>query len=171
MKLDQWRFSTELAEALIKMCRVAGFRLSTAESCTGGWIGATLTALAGVSDVFEGGILAYQNRVKSALLGVSETTLATFGAVSEACAREMAIGANARLQSDVAIAVTGIAGPGGATAEKPVGLVYIGVAIGQQTFVEECFFNGDRQAVRQQTVERALAFTRECLEKERKRNG
>lgn len=147
------------------MCRERGIRLATAESCTGGMIGATLTALAGVSDVFEGGIMAYQNRVKAHLLGVDETILREAGAVSEACARAMAQGAQRALQCELAIAVTGIAGPGGGTIEKPVGLVYIAVAYAAETLVERCLFKGDRQAVRQQTVEKALALTRECLKK------
>lgn len=152
-------------ETLVTMCRNCGYHLATAESCTGGMIGATFTALAGVSDVFEGGILAYQNRVKHRLLGVDEAILQTEGAVSAPCAEAMARGAQQALQCEVAIAVTGIAGPGGGTPTKPVGLVYIAVAIEEHVVVEQCFFDGDRQAVRQQTVEKALALTRECLKK------
>ncbi len=168
MDWSREQFPVEHAEALVVACRQRGLRLATAESCTGGYIGATITALAGVSDVFEGGILAYQNNIKVRLLGVCEATLAADGAVSEACAREMALGATTALQTEVAIAVTGIAGPGGATADKPVGLVYVGVAVKDETFVARCHFEGDRHAVRRQTVEKALKFALECVEKVRK---
>ena len=102
--------------------------LATAESCTGGSVAARITALAGASDYFAGGIVAYANEAKAHLLGVSQETLATRGAVSAECAREMAEGARRAFGTDFAVATTGIAGPGGATARKPVGLVYIALA-------------------------------------------
>lgn len=160
-----------LAETLVTLCRTQGVRLATAESCTGGMIGATLTTLAGVSDVFEGGILAYQNRIKQRLLEVNEDLLKREGAVSEACARAMAQGAQKALQTEVAIAVTGIAGPSGGSPEKPVGLVYIAVAINTQVCVEKHTFKGDRHAVRLQTVARALTCASDFLKKVSQNNG
>ena len=143
-------------------------RLATAESCTGGLIGATLTAVAGASDVFQGGVISYQNGVKEALLGVSPETLARVGAVSADCARQMALGARRALGAGIAVSATGIAGPGGATPGKPVGLVYVGVAWGEG--LAEAFenhFTGDRDAVRAQTVRKALESALACLEKVR----
>lgn len=166
------RENEALAGRLIEACRRTGVRLATAESCTGGLIGATLTAVPGAGDVFEGGIVSYQNRVKEALLGVAPGTLARVGAVSAACAREMALGARRALGADVALAVTGIAGPGGATPGKPVGLVYVAVAWGEgRVMATENHFAGDRGAVRAQTVRRALDLALECLEGKRESHG
>lgn len=162
------RENRALAGRLIEACRRAGGRLATAESCTGGLIGATLTAVAGSSDVFQGGVISYQNGVKEALLGVSPVTLASVGAVSADCARQMALGARQALGADIAVSATGIAGPGGATPDKPVGLVYVGVAWGDG--LAEAFenhFAGDRDAVRAQTVHKALESALACLEKVR----
>ena len=158
------RENRALAGRLIEACRRAGVRLATAESCTGG----TLTAVAGSSDVFQGGVISYQNGVKEALLGVSPVTLASVGAVSADCARQMALGARQALGADIAVSATGIAGPGGATSDKPVGLVYVGVAWGEG--LAEAFenhFAGDRDAVRAQTVHKALESALACLEKVR----
>ena len=157
-----------LAGRLIEACRRAGVRLATAESCTGGLLGAALTAVPGASEAYEGGAVCYQNRVKEALLGVSPVTLASVGAVSADCARQMALGARQALGADIAVSATGIAGPGGATPDKPVGLVYVGVAWGDG-LVEafENHFAGDRDAVRAQTVRKALELALACLEKVR----
>ena len=160
-----------LAETVVSMCREQNLHIATAESCTGGMIGAMLTTLAGVSDVFEGGILAYQNRVKQTLLDVNEQILLTEGAVSAACAQAMAQGAQKALHVDLAIAVTGIAGPGGGTPTKPVGLVYIAIAVKHHIHVERCLFKGDRHAIRLQTVEKALALTCDFLKKVSHYNG
>lgn len=162
------RENRALAGRLIEACRRAGVRLATAESCTGGLIGATLTAVAGASDVFQGGVISYQNGVKEMLLGVSPETLARVGAVSADCARQMALGARRALGAGIAVSATGIAGPGGATPGKPVGLVYVGVAWGEG--LAEAFenhFTGDRDAVRAQTVRKALESALACLEKVR----
>lgn len=156
--------SSLFAGELIAVCRKRGITLATAESCTGGMIGATLTAVPGASAVFDGGIICYQNRIKSALLGVSAETLETVGAVSEACAAQMAAGAARALGSDLAMAVTGIAGPGGGTAEKPVGLVYTAVFLRGQTQVCKNIFSGDRDAVRAATVRTVLKTALRCLE-------
>ena len=158
-----------VAAALLESCRRQGVRIATAESCTGGLIGAALTAVPGSSDVFEGGILAYQNRVKETLLGVSSQVLATEGAVSCTCARQMAEGAMRALRTELAMASTGIAGPGGATETKPVGLVYIGIAWRDRngtvcSRASENRFGGNRDAVRAQTVATALEMAQRCLQ-------
>ncbi|MGN0886553.1 MAG: CinA family protein [Candidatus Spyradenecus sp.] len=162
-----------LAGELIAVCRAQGVRIGTAESCTGGLIGGALTAVAGASEVFEGGVVAYQNRMKHRVLGVREGTLASVGAVSAACAEEMACGVRLALGGiEMGLSATGIAGPGGGTAEKPVGLVYIGCSVGNACWVEECRFSGDRAAVRRATVERILALALACLaERKRDDNG
>lgn len=135
-------------------------RLVAAESCTGGWIAKVLTDIPGSSAWFLGGVVAYSNTLKQGLLGVLPSTLAAHGAVSEATAREMAIGALETLGGHVAIAVTGIAGPDGGQPGKPVGTVWFGWAWREgdqiETRVALETFAGDREAVRRQTVERAL---------------
>jgi len=135
-------------------------RLVAAESCTGGWIGKVLTDVPGSSNWFLGGVVAYSNTLKQSLLGVLPSTLAAHGAVSEAAAREMAIGALETLGGQFAIAVTGIAGPDGGQPGKPVGTVWFGWAwragVEIETRVALETFGGDREAVRRQTVARAL---------------
>lgn len=135
-------------------------RLVTAESCTGGWIGKVLTDIPGSSGWYLGGVISYSNTLKQAVLGVLPSTLHRHGAVSEAAAREMAIGALETLGGQVAVAVTGIAGPDGAQPDKPVGTVWFGWAwrLGDEieTRVALERFPGDREAVRRQTIARAL---------------
>lgn len=135
-------------------------RIVTAESCTGGWIAKVLTDVPGSSGWFLGGVVAYSNALKQSLLGVRSSTLAQHGAVSEAAAREMAIGALETLGGQVAIAVTGIAGPGGGQPGKPVGTVWFAWAWRDNDEIETRValetFSGDREAVRRETVERAL---------------
>ena len=130
----------------------------TAESCTGGLISAFVTDVAGASAVFFGGIVSYDNSIKEGLLGVRAKTLAEKGAVSPETASEMSQGARRALGVDLAVAVTGIAGPGGGTDKKPVGLVYISVTSPAGTLVTENHFSGDREAVRLQTAEKALSL-------------
>jgi nicotinamide-nucleotide amidase len=145
------------AEALLALLRTRRLMLATAESCTGGLIAATLTAIAGSSDVVERGFVTYSNEAKMELLGVTAESLAMAGAVSEEVARAMADGAISRSRADIALSVTGIAGPGGATETKPVGLVFIGAAMrGGTLLVERHVFGGDRAAVREASV--AVAF-------------
>jgi len=136
-------------------------RLVTAESCTGGWIGKVLTDAAGSSAWYLGGVVSYSNTLKQALLGVHSTTLAAHGAVSEATAREMAIGALETLGGHIAVAVTGIAGPQGGQPGKPVGTVWFAWAWRAdddiETRVAHEQFAGDREAIRRAAVERALA--------------
>jgi nicotinamide-nucleotide amidase len=156
-------FLTE-AEQLLAACRSAGVQLATAESCTGGLIAATLTAIAGSSDVVERGFVTYSNEAKTELLGVSAALLARHGAVSEAVALAMAEGALSRSRADIAVSVTGIAGPGGSTPAKPVGLVHLGCARrGRATILEQRVFPGDRAAVREQSVALAFALIRRQL--------
>lgn len=154
----------QLASAILDRCRSRGFRLATAESCTGGLIAACLTEVAGSSDVFDRGFVAYHNQAKIDLLGVAPECLARFGAVSEETARAMAEGGRARAGVDLCIAVTGIAGPGGGSAGRPVGLVHFAAACRDgPTRHVRAVFSGDRQAVRQATVSRALALLEACL--------
>ena len=149
----------EAATRLLEACRARGLTLATAESCTGGLIAACLTEIAGSSAVVERGFVTYSNAAKTELLGVAAATLERHGAVSAETAAAMVEGALARSPADLAVAVTGIAGPGGATATKPVGLVFIGVQRrGAAPAVERHVFAGDRRAVRTATLARALAL-------------
>jgi len=146
-----------LAEAVLAACRSRGLRIATAESCTGGLIAGTLTAVSGSSDVVERGFVTYTNESKCAMLDVAEPLIATHGAVSEPVARAMAQGALAHSPADIVVAVTGIAGPAGGTPEKPVGLVHLAAARrGSGVVHERHVFAGDRAAVRERTVETAL---------------
>jgi nicotinamide-nucleotide amidase len=146
------------AEALLAACRAAGLRVATAESCTGGLIAATLTAIPGSSDVLDRGFVTYSNAAKTDMLGVPAALIEAAGAVSEAVARLMAEGALARSAADLAIAVTGIAGPGGGSAGKPVGLVWFGLAGPDGVRTSRRVFPGDRAAIRAATVGEALAM-------------
>jgi len=143
-------------QALAEALRRRGWHLATAESCTGGLIAATCTQLAGSSDWFERGFVSYSNAAKSELLGVPMTLIESHGAVSEAVARAMVQGALQRAPVELAVAVTGIAGPGGAVPGKPVGTVWLawGTAAGVQA--ERLQLGGDRDAVRHATVQAAL---------------
>jgi nicotinamide-nucleotide amidase len=147
------RWVAPLAGAL----RARGWRLTTAESCTGGLIAAACTALAGSSDWFECGFVTYSNAAKTEQLGVPALLIAQHGAVSEPVVRAMAEGALARSPADLAVAVTGIAGPGGGSADKPVGLVWIALARrGEAARAERLQLGGDRAAVRARTVQIVL---------------
>lgn len=148
-------------EAVLEACRKAGLRLAVAESCTGGLVAGLLTAVAGSSDVVERGFVVYTNEAKQELLGVPAALLETVGAVSEEVARAMAEGALKQSNAQISVAVTGIAGPGGGTEEKPVGLVHIAAARdGAETLLESHVFDGGRDAVRMQSVAAALALVR-----------
>ncbi|WP_341703232.1 CinA family protein [Ferrovibrio sp.] len=154
-----------LAEDLLARCRAAKLKLATAESCTGGLIAATLTEIAGSSDVVERGYVTYSNAAKSSDLGVPAEVIAGHGAVSEPVARAMAEGALRRSQADIAMACTGIAGPGGGTPQKPVGRVHIAVAGRGMATMHQQMDYGDigRAAVRAATVEDALNLAGEML--------
>jgi nicotinamide-nucleotide amidase len=150
-----------LAEAVLDACRQAGLRIAVAESCTGGLIAGSLTAVSGSSDVVERGFVTFTNEAKQEMLGVPETLLARHGAVSEPVVRVMAEGVLANSPADLGIAVTGIAGPTGGTAEKPVGLVHFACARkGAETLSEHHQFDGDRDSVRAQSVDAALAMVK-----------
>ncbi|HEY7904370.1 MAG TPA: nicotinamide-nucleotide amidohydrolase family protein [Casimicrobiaceae bacterium] len=147
----------DLSRALIDALRARGLRVATAESCTGGGIAAAITDIAGSSDVFECGYVTYSNAAKVRMLGVDGALIAACGAVSEDVARAMAEGARARGGADCAVAVTGVAGPGGGTPVKPVGMVCFGYALpGQPAMSETCHFGGDRAAVRSAATVHAL---------------
>jgi nicotinamide-nucleotide amidase len=139
-------------------------RVGTAESCTGGLIGHRITQVAGSSDYYAGSIVAYSNEIKMALLGVSRDTLAQHGAVSRATAQEMARGARSALGVDLALSVTGIAGPAGGTAEKPVGLTYVGLAAPDGEWVERYVWSADRHANKALSAQAALDLLRRYLE-------
>ena len=153
------------AEKLLEASRVQGLRIATAESCTGGLIAALLTEIPGSSDVFGRGFVTYSNQAKQDMLGVPAATLRQHGAVSEAVARLMAEGAVRNSTAQMSVAVTGIAGPGGGTDEKPVGLVHIAVArAGEPTIHRECRF-GDigRGEIRLKSVETALEMLQSLM--------
>ena len=148
-----------LVQSVLDACRARGWRLATAESCTGGLLAAALTAIAGSSDVVERGFVTYSNEAKSELLGVAAETIASHGAVSAETTAAMAEGAVARSPVDLAVSVTGVAGPGGGSAEKPVGLVIFGLARRDGSCrTERHIFAGDRSAVRRAAVNRALGL-------------
>jgi nicotinamide-nucleotide amidase len=143
---------------LLQRYRELGWKIATAESCTGGLVAATLTSIGGSSDVFDRGWVTYSNEAKREQLGVPSMMLEAHGAVSGEVAEAMAKGTLHRSMADIAVSVTGIAGPGGGSPEKPVGLVFIGLARKDGwSQVERCQFPGDRDSVRARTVERALA--------------
>ena len=151
-----------LAASVLEVCRGRQWRVATAESCTGGLVAAALTAIAGSSGVVERGFITYSNAAKMALLGVPAETITAHGAVSAETAAAMAKGALARAPVDLAVSVTGVAGPGGGTPQKPVGLAYLGLARkGGATRVERRIFPGDRAAIRQAAVALALEMLRE----------
>jgi PncC family amidohydrolase len=141
----------------------ANWRLASAESCTGGLIGHALTEIAGSSAYYQGGVIAYDNAVKEHVLGVDPATLATVGAVSEACAKEMVAGVRRLLHTAVGVATTGIAGPEGGTPTKPVGLVFIAVATPDAVRCERHIFAGDRSAIKLATARRALELVVELM--------
>ena len=159
-------FSDELvvsAQSLLSLYRRAGLRLATAESCTGGLVAALLTEVAGSSDVVECGFVTYSNEAKMEMLGVMQETLTAHGAVSRETAEEMALGALTHSRADAAVSITGIAGPGGATPTKPVGLVHLATA--RQGHVLQAVhevFPGDRSAVRLAALRQALGLLHEA---------
>lgn len=155
--------SSSLAEEVVHLLRKHDASLSVAESCTGGLISKLMTDIPGASDVFKGGLTAYANQVKEDVLGVSESTLRTCGAVSIDCAKEMVGKVGEKFRTDAALSVTGIAGPGGGTIEKPVGLVYIGVKFRDKTFVKECHFRGGREQIRLRAAAFALNQLRRAI--------
>jgi PncC family amidohydrolase len=148
-----------LATALVEQ----NLTLATAESCTGGGLSHLLTAIPGASAFFIGGIIAYQNNIKVDLLGVPQRTLADYGAVSSPTAAAMAEGCRDRFSTDIAVSITGIAGPSGGSPEKPVGLVFLAVASDQRTRIAEYNFPGNREQVRNQAIAAALELILEAI--------
>ncbi|MEO1399076.1 MAG: CinA family protein [Pseudomonadota bacterium] len=158
----------KLAEDVIATGKAMGIKLATAESCTGGMIGAALTDIAGSSAVYERGFITYSNEAKQELLGVDAAVIDRVGAVSPEVAEAMAVGALERSEADCAVSVTGIAGPDGGSLEKPVGLVYIATATSKGAQVAKCLFSDSHQAttrqeVREATVETALSMVLDRL--------
>lgn len=156
-------FDDEPAATILQALRLAGLKLAVAESCTGGLLGETLTRLPGASDVFLGGVIAYSDEVKASLLGVARTDLNQFGAVSETVAIQMAAGVRRALGSDYALSITGVAGPGGGTEAKPVGLVFIGLSGPRGDLAIARQHGGTRELIRARSVSSALALLREEL--------
>ena len=149
------------AEKLVQVLTERKLTCATAESCTGGGVGFAITSVSGASAVFWGGVISYDNSVKQGVLDVPEEILATHGAVSPECAAAMAEGARRLMKTDLAVSLTGIAGPGGGSADKPVGLVWFGLASGVSrsdatVVTEKEVFPGDRDAVRSAAIEHAL---------------
>jgi PncC family amidohydrolase len=145
------------------LLRNAGRTLAVAESCTGGLVSDMITNVPRSSRYFLAGIVTYSNEAKVSLIGVSSSTLESFGAVSEQTAREMAQGVRKRCGADIGAAVTGIAGPGGGTSEKPVGLVYFAVDDGQEVVVDRIVFPGDRLQVKRSSAERLIGMISDLL--------
>jgi nicotinamide-nucleotide amidase len=165
-RLGEFLFAEDerpVEELVLAACRERGLSLAAAESCTGGLVAARLTSVPGSSDVFQGGVVAYSDEVKQAELGVPEELLARFGAVSAEVAAAMAEGARERLRADLAVAVTGVAGPGGGTPQKPVGLVYLHADGPAGGLARELNLPGDRGAVRGRATAAALHLLRTLL--------
>ena len=154
---------TTISAEVVRVFLDKNLTLGTAESLTGGMIAASVAGISGASAVLMGGVVSYDSCVKHEVLGVEQNVIDTVGVVSEPCARQMAEGARRVLKTDVAVSATGIAGPTGGTPETPVGTVFIGVSCAGETRAEECHFTGDRQSVREQSVEHALGMALDCL--------
>ena len=152
------------AQRLVAFASAHGLTVATAESCTAGRVAAVVGGVPGASEVLRGGAVTYMNEIKHRVLGVSEKTLATVGAVSERCACEMATGARALFGSDAAVSITGFAGPGGGTADNPVGTVYLGIADQDGARAVRRHFNGDRDDVRWQATMEGLRLLRSSCE-------
>ncbi|MCP4177354.1 MAG: CinA family nicotinamide mononucleotide deamidase-related protein [bacterium] len=155
--------NSNLFEETVSLLKKNNISLATAESCTAGMIGSSITDLSGVSSIYKGGIIAYSNEVKEHILGVKASVLNKYGAVSKECAEEMVKCICEKFNADAGISVTGIAGPDGGTKEKPVGLVYIAVKLHKSITIKKCNFTGSRNKVRQRTTSRAIGMLRELL--------
>ena len=155
--------STQLVARLATLLCEKGLKICTAESCTGGLIAKSFTDLAGSSDWFECGFVTYSNRSKSKMIDVPEAVIIEYGAVSEAVASAMANGALRNSAAQIAVAVTGVAGPAGGSADKPVGTVWIAVASEQRAVAKKHFFDGDREAIRTATMQSAIEMALQLL--------
>jgi nicotinamide-nucleotide amidase len=164
--LEQYLFARDersVEELVLSLCRARAWKLAAAESCTGGLVGARVTSVPGSSDVFVGGVVAYADEVKARELGVEESVLAAHGAVSAEVAAAMAAGVRERLRAEVGVSVTGVAGPGGGTPEKPIGLVYLHVETPEASEGIEFGFPGDREAIRHRATVAVLHLARRLL--------
>ena len=155
--------NTTLEKSVVDLLLANDMSLTCAESCTGGALSARIINVPGVSEVYKAGYVTYSNKAKRRVLGVKKSTLEKYGAVSKQTATEMVKGLNFISKADVAVAITGIAGPDGGTKEKPVGLVYIACGVKGNITVKECHFNGNRQKIREASVSEALKLVRECV--------
>lgn len=164
--MEEFLLKTQsLKQKLFELLKEKNLKISTAESCTGGMIGASITSIPGISSYYGYGFVTYSNEAKQKLIGVKEETLNKFGAVSAQTVLEMAEGALNVSGSDIAVSVSGIAGPDGGTKEKPVGLVYIGIATKNKSSFNKFIFKGTREEVRQQTVNSAFEMIINIIEK------
>ena len=154
-----------LEEKIVHLLKEKGYTITTAESCTGGLLAGRILNVSGASEVYNEGHITYSNEAKERLLGVNTDTLKVYGAVSAQTATEMALGAAKVANANVGLSTTGIAGPGGGTKEKPVGLVYVGCAINGEVVVEECQLRGTREEVRNAAVESVLQLLWKTLSK------
>jgi nicotinamide-nucleotide amidase len=169
-QLDRYLYSDDgrsVEQIVLELCRARGLKLATAESCTGGLVAARLTAVPGFSDTTLGGVVAYSNELKLSELGVEQGLLDAYGAVSAEVAEAMARGARKRLGADVSVAVTGVAGPGGGTEEKPIGLVYYHAETPDGGAGASFSFPGDRESIRRRSVVASLHLVRRLLEQNR----
>ncbi len=153
-----------LEEKIVHKLLELKYTITTAESCTGGYLAGRILNVSGASGVYNEGHITYSNEAKERLLGVSHQTLEKFGAVSEQTAKEMAEGAAKVANANVGLSTTGIAGPGGGTLEKPVGLIYVACHIDNETYVKECRFCGNREENRNAAVEAVLQLLWDCLQ-------
>ncbi|MCM1415323.1 MAG: nicotinamide-nucleotide amidohydrolase family protein, partial [bacterium] len=152
-----------LEKSVVDLLLANHLTICTVESCTGGLLAARLINVPGVSEVFKAGYITYSNKAKRRLIGIKKNLLIKHGAVSEQVAKEMARGAALVSKADVTVSITGIAGPGGGTEEKPVGLVYMGCSVCGRITVKKCQFDGSREKIRENTVSAALSLMRECI--------
>jgi PncC family amidohydrolase len=152
-----------IAQRIGKLLVAKNLTLSVCESCTGGMLGSIITSVAGSSRYFLGGILAYADIIKQDIVGVRSRTLKRHGAVSAAAVREMALGVQKRVRSDIGIAITGIAGPGGGSGTKPIGTVYIAIVARKRIVMQRCLFKGSRQAIRRAACAKALGMLEQML--------
>lgn len=156
LKYIKCQMNTKTEQTVARILFNYSIKVSTAESCTGGLLSSRLTDVAGSSSFVKENFVTYANEAKMDILGVSQETLDTYGAVSEECAKEMAEGVAKRHNTNIGLSTTGIAGPQGGTTEKPVGLVYMGITINNKTIVKKYIFNGDRQQIRSRACKTLL---------------
>ncbi len=153
-----------MVKVLVENLKSNNKKVATAESCTGGLLAQKITSIPGASEVFDCGVVAYSNEIKTSVLGVNEETLNIYGAVSEQTAGEMATGVIKLSNADIGVGITGIAGPGGGSAEKPIGLVYIATATQSDVVTKRFLFDGDRESVREQSTKAAVMMVMAILD-------